>query len=147
MMEICLNCNMCCTRENDEELYELIRKYCQINHLDFKKMWNIYSKDPKTKRWLRQVIPSGSLNFRIYCNYLEDDHIYKDYESACAFVHGQDITSKMMPFTFYVSICYRFNMMMLYIFRTTQLFPLNESIEIQITDLKNELFLLLEKYH
>ena len=62
-------------------------------------------------------------------------------------VHGQDLTSKIMPFTFYVSICYRFNMMMLYIFRTIRLFPLNESLEIQLTDLEDKLIPLLGKYY
>ena len=96
---------------------------------------------------LKQII-SGNVNeFKNICAYLGDDHIYEDYQSACSFVHGQDITSKMMPFTFYVSICYRFNMMMLYIFRTIRLFPTNKSLEGQLTSLEDELIELLEKYY
>lgn len=140
-------CNMCYTQKDSDTLRKMIQEYCRINLLDFNEMWNIYAKDPNTKRWLKQVISDGSLNFQSYCNYLGDAHINEDYKSACAFVHGQDIASKIMPFTFYVSICYRFNMMMLYIFRTIRLFPLNEALETKITDLEDELILLLEKYY
>ena len=91
-------------------------------------------------------MPKGKTpTFELYCNYLGDTHIYEDYESACVFVHGQDLTAKSMPFTFYISICYRFNMMMLYIFRTIRLFPLSESLEDKITKLEDELITLLEK--
>ena len=53
----------------------------------------------------------------------------------------------MMPFTFYVSICYRFNMMMVYIFRTIRLFPLNEELVNQVANLEDDLICLLEKYN
>ena len=139
-------CNLCCLGKDNNELREIVRKYCQINHLDFNEMWNTYSKDPRNKRWLRQVIPNGQLDFEVYCKHLDDTQIYEDYQSACSFVHGQDLAAKTIPFTFYASICYRFDMMMLYIFRTIRLFPLNESLELQITDLEDELISLSEKY-
>ena len=139
-------CNVCCTQKIDNTLQDMIQKYCGANNLDFKTMWNTYSKDPRNKRWLRQVIPNGTLDFRAYCNYLEDPHIYEDYESACSFVHGQDLASKIRPFIFYHSICYRFDMMMLYIFRTIRLFPLTESLDMQLTDLEDELITVSEKY-
>lgn len=72
--------------------------------------------------------------------------INEDYKSACAFVHGQDMASKMMLFTFYDSICYHFERMMRYIFRTIRLFPLNESLEDKLADLEDGLGVLLEKY-
>ena len=139
-------CNMCCSRKIDDELRENIRKYCDVNQLDFTELWNTYSQDPRNKRWLRQIIPSGQLDFRAYCNYLGDAQIYEDYESACAFVHGQDITSKILPFTFCHSICYRFDMMMFYIFRTIRLFPLNGLLEVKLTVLEDDLVSLSEKY-
>ena len=37
--------------------------------------------------------------------------------------------------------------MMLYIFRTIRLFPINESLEEQLTSLEDELIELLEKYY
>ena len=81
-------CNVCYTQKDSDTLHEIIQEFCRINLLDFDEMWRIYAKDPNTKRWLRQAIPSGPLNFKVYCNYLGDEHIYEDYESACAFVHG-----------------------------------------------------------
>ena len=139
-------CNLCCSRNVDKDLYEIVQTYCQANHLNFKKMWSTYSQDPRNKRWLRQVIPIGHLDFEAYCNYLKDPHIYKDYQSTCSFVHGQDLTPKTYPFTFYASIVHRFDMMMLYIFRTIRLFPLSNSLEMQITNLEDELILLYERY-
>ena len=139
-------CNVCCSREISDELEKTIERYCQINHLDFTKIWKTYSQDPRNKRWLRQIIPSGQLDFKAYCNYLGDAQIYEDYESACAFVHGQDITSKILPFTFYHSICYRFDMMMLYIFRTVRLFPLSNPLKTKLSDLEDDLIPLSKKY-
>lgn len=132
---------------DSDKLRNLIQEYCRVNLLDFNKIWNIYSINPNTKRWLKPLMPQGKpLNFETYCNYLGDVSIYKDYESACAFVHGQDIASKILPFTFYDSICYRFVMMMSYIFRTIRLFPLNEDMETQITNLEDGLMMLSQKY-
>lgn len=139
-------CNVCCSQKINNELQERIHEYCRVNNLDFKTMWNNYSQNPRNKRWLRQVIPNGPLDFEVYCNYLGDPHIYEDYQSACAFVHGQDLVSKIQPFTFYHSICYRFDMMMLYIFRTIRLFPLSESLDTLITDLEDELLVVSEKF-
>ena len=140
-------CNMCYTGKDSDALRETIQAYCRLNLLDFNEMWKNYAEEVNTKKWLRQVIPRGSLAFGACCNYLGDEHINEDYKSACAFVHGQDIASKMMPFTFYTSICYRFEMMMQYIFRTIRLFPLNGSLENKITDLEDGLIILLEKYY
>ena len=118
-----------------------------LNSLDVKEMWKTYSANPTTKRWLKPLMPPGKpLNFETYCDYLKDPQVYKDYESACSFVHGQDLSSKILPFTFYHSICYRFDMMMLYIFRTIRLFPLNESLEAKLADLEDDLIFLSEKY-
>ena len=115
-------------------------------------MWKTYGIQangdrPNKNRWLKQIIPGNVNEFKNICSYLGDQHIYEDYQSACSFVHGQDITSKILPFTFYVSICYRFNMMMNYIFRTIHLFPLNEALENQLMSLEDELIELLEKYY
>ena len=133
-------------RDDHERLEKIFKEYCVSNNLDFEQRWNDYHVNPNANRWLKNIV-SGKLSFKTICAHLKDDHIYKDFESACAFVHGQDIASKMMPFTFYVSICYRFNMMMLYIFRTIRLFPLSEELENQIADLEDGLIILLEKYY
>ena len=126
--------------------YDTIKRINVSNNLDFEQKWNYYHIKPSANKWLKDVI-SSKPTFKTICEYLNDDHIYQDFESACAFVHGQDIASKTMPFIFYVSICYRFNMMMFYIFRTIRLFPLSEELETRIADLEDKLIVLLEKYY
>ena len=146
-------CSMCHKKEIDvTRCKELIKEYCKTNQLCFSEMWKTYGIQangdrPNKNRWLKQIIPGNVNEFKNICSYLGDQHIYEDYQSACSFVHGQDITSKILPFTFYVSICYRFNMMMNYIFRTIHLFPLNEALENQLMSLEDELIELLEKYY
>lgn len=140
-------CNLCYSQKDSDTLCNKVQEYCQLSSLDFKEMWKTYSTNPSTKRWLKPLMPQDkSLNFETYCNYLKEPQIYKDYESACSFVHGQDLTSKTQPFTFYHSICHRFDMMMLYIFRTLRLFPLTELLDAQLTNLENELITVSKKY-
>lgn len=140
-------CSLCVSLKDDlERLEKIFKEYCASNNLDFEQKWNDYHIKPSANKWLKDIV-SGKPTFKTICDHLNDDHVYQDFESACAFVHGQDIASKTMPFTFYVSICYRFNMMMLYIFRTIRLFPLSESLEIQTTELEDGLIFLLEKYY
>ena len=140
-------CSLCISLKDDSErLEKIFEEYCASNNLDFEQKWNYYHIKPSANKWLKDVI-SSKPTFKTICEYLNDDHIYQDFESACAFVHGQDIASKTMPFIFYVSICYRFNMMMLYIFRTIRLFPLSEELETRIADLEDKLIVLLEKYY
>lgn len=141
-------CSLCHSLgKNSEHAKKLVDQYCSTNNLDFNKKWNTYKDGQSPNKWLRQIIPTGKLNFETICNYLGDNHIYKDFQNVCAFVHGQDITSKLLPFTFYSSIYYRFQMMMFYIFRTIQLFPLNQYLEEQIDILTDDLFGLIEKYY
>ena len=57
----------------------------------------------------------------------------------CAFVHGQDVTTKLEPFLSYSSIYDKFYIMMSYIFKTIRLYPLKESKEQEIEILENSL--------
>lgn len=139
-------CSLCVSfKDNQERLKKIFKAYCVLNHLDFEQKWDFYHIKPNENKWLKHII--NNPKFASLCEYLEDGQIHQDYKSACSFVHGQDITSKTMPFTFYESICYRFNMMMLYIFRTIRLFPLSEELENQMTYLEDELIVILEKYY
>ena len=141
-------CSLCVSNNyGQEQLEKIFKEYCVLNNFNFEEKWNFYNINPNANRWLKHVIKDKRISFKAVCDCLDDEQIYQDFESACSFVHGQDITSKMMPFTFYVSICYRFNMMMLYIFRTLRLFPLNGELEVKINDLEDELVFLLEKYY
>ena len=139
-------CSFCVSLKDNQELLEKIfEKYCVLNNLDFEHKWSFYHVKPKENKWLKHII--NNTKFESLCNYLNDEQIYQDYKSACSFVHGQDIASKMIPFTFYESISNRFDMMMLYIFRTFRLFPLSEVLEDRIADLEDELIVLLQKYY
>ena len=139
-------CSLCNSMKNDPtKLEEYFKVYCNLNSLNFEEKWDLYNKKPNANKWLKQL--GLEPTFKGACNFLNDEHIYQDFESACSFVHGQDISSKTAPFRFYVSICYRFNMMMLYIFRTIRLFSLNNSLEDQLISLEDELIELLEKYY
>ena len=139
-------CNLCYTQKDSNTLYDQVKAYCKANVLSFEDMWADYAIKPSTQLWLKQVIHKEFPNFKKCCKVINDERIYDDYESACSFVHGQDLTSKILPFTFYHSICYRFDMMMMYIFRTIRLFPLTESLYMQLIDLENELITVSKKY-
>ena len=58
---------------------------------------------------------------------------------ACAFVHGQDIRSKMHPFKFYDSTYHLLTVMMYCIFRAIRLFPVSEKLEAEMQDLERGL--------
>lgn len=140
-------CSLCYSSKNDENSAKMqVEEYCQHNNLNFNEKWTTY-KETSRDKWLRSIIPAGKLNFQVVCNYLDDPHIYKDFESACAFVHGQDIASKSIPFSFYNSVSYRFNMMMLYIYKTIRLFPLTPELEKQLNNLLDDLPDLIKKYN
>lgn len=72
--------------------------------------------------------------------------VYTDFQRTSSFVHGQDILSKLMPFTFYVSIYNKLYLMMWYIFKTIGLYDLGEAMEEKIYELKMELLELGQKY-
>lgn len=140
-------CSICYSSKNDKDFAKTqVKEYCQHNNLDFNEKWTTY-KETSRDKWLRSILPTGKLNFQVVCNYLDDSHIYKDFESACAFVHGQDMASKSIPFAFYNSVSHRFHMMMDYIYKTIRLFPLNSDLEKQLISLSDDLPDLIKKYN
>ena len=80
------------------------------------------------------------------CEYIEESEIYKDYENASSFVRGQDITTKLGPFTFYISIYSKLYTMTEYIFKSIRLFEVEESLEERMQELEEELLVLGETY-
>lgn len=81
-------CSLCVSRkDNQESLEKMFREYCVSNNLNFLEKWNNYNVNPNANRWLKHII-KGKLSFKVICEYLNDEHIYKDFESACSFVHG-----------------------------------------------------------
>lgn len=140
-------CSLCRDFSGDEDkLREIIEAYCKLHNFDFDEKWNTYHDNKNVNKWLRPLIQNGKITFRTACDYVGDTQIYKDYEDACSFVHGQDVKAKMFPFTFYSSIFNRFHMMMFYILKAFRLFPLSDDLKCQIEALEDELLELVEKY-
>ena len=97
-------------------------------------------KKGNENEWLVSVIPGkGRIYFSHVCEYLQETELYQTYQWACAFVHGQDIRSKMHPFTFYDSTYHLLTVMMSYIFRAIRLYPVSEELEAEMQKLERDL--------
>lgn len=86
------------------------------------------------------------VGFKSLCEYINEKEIYTDYESASSFIHAQDITTKLSPFTFYPSIYSKLYLMMSYIFKTIKLFEIEDSLNERMINLEEEFLVLSEKY-
>lgn len=95
---------------------------------------------------LSEIIGKDHVTFRDACKYLGEPEIYDDFQTASAFVHGQDIVSKCIPFTFYTSIYHKLYIMMHYIFRTVRLYLSAEAFEDELEMLEKELMELSRNY-
>ena len=97
-------------------------------------------KKGNENEWLVSVIPGkGRIYFSHVCEYLQETELYQTYQWACAFVHGQDIRSKIHPFTFYDSTYHLLTVMMSYIFRAIRLYPVSEELEAEMQKLERDL--------
>lgn len=97
-------------------------------------------KKGNENEWLASVIPvKGRISFFQVCEYLQEKELYQTYQWACAFVHGQDIRSKMHPFTFYDSTYHLLTVMMSYIFRAIRLYPVSQELEAEMQKLERDL--------
>ena len=97
-------------------------------------------KKGNENEWLVSVIPGkGRIYFSHVCEYLQETELYQTYQWACAFVHGQDIRSKMHPFTFYDSTYHLLTVMMSYIFRAIRLYPVSQELEAEMQKLERDL--------
>ena len=125
-------CNLCGTYKNDEnKAEELIRQYCDIRHISFDEKWEKYHNNTFVNAWMMPIFPEKKRpSFRDICNFLQDSYLYDDFQSCCNMIHGQDIRGIMDPFLFYESICFRFHIMMRYIFATVKLTELNNELNV-----------------
>ena len=97
-------------------------------------------KKGNENEWLVSVIPGkGRIYFSHVCEYMQETELYQTYQWACAFVHGQDIRSKIHPFTFYDSTYHLLTVMMSYIFRAIRLYPVSEELEAEMQKLERDL--------
>jgi len=140
-------CSVCRTADGGDRREELVRSYCELRKLNFNEKWEFFSKNKRVDAWLAPVLPKGRSGISAACEYLDvDNAVYEDYQRACAFVHGQDLTSKVLPFAFYSSVFSKLYMMIFYIFKTVRLFGLNAALEARVRDMEKDLLRLAEKY-
>ena len=129
----------------ENKILGLIKTCCTTFGRDFAQVYQKFYKKGEN-RWLSAVIDKKRITFHDACEYLERPEIYDDFQDLCSFVHGQDVYSKMMPFTFYSSICGKLYVMCYYIFESIRLFDLEDSLEAEIQELEEELWKLGEKF-
>lgn len=127
--------------KNNEKGMNSVRELCEKWNKDPEEIIKCFEKGHENA-WLHSLFPSNRISFFKICEYLNENELYKDYQWACTFVHGQDVRTKMNPFLFYSSIYYQLNIIMTYIFKAIQLFPVSEDIEDEIENLECELALL-----
>ncbi len=120
---------------------ELVQELCGKWGREPEEMIRRFTKGSKNK-WLSTVIPDGRISFWRICKYLQEEELYQDYQWACAFVHGQDIYSKEIPFTFYDAIYHQLTIIMSYIFKVIRLYPVTEKLEEDIKELEDDLIAL-----
>lgn len=108
---------------------------------NYDEIYNKFSKR-NTNIWLESVLSKKNVSFKDICCYIDEFYIYEDFQKICSFVHAQDISTKIMPFTFYSSIYEKLLLMSTYIFKTIRLFRVTEEMEYKIDKLEEELLLL-----
>ena len=133
--------------EGDKALIDALRNYCARRGIDFQEKWILYTEErTRDNGWLREVTGLNGVGFSALCDYIEEKEINGDYQNACAFVHGQDITTKLGPFTFYSSIYSRLFLMITYIFKSIRLFCVEEDLENEMEELEVWLLELGQQY-
>ena len=131
----------------NETLMPLIKGYCQRHNIDFEEKRKYYTETAKKDSgWLRELMKPNGVGFKSLCDYIDEAEIYEDYENASSFIHAQDITTKLSPFTFYSSIYSKLFLMMHYIFKTIRLFEVDEELELEMQGLEGKLRELGERY-
>lgn len=128
-----------------KQISDIIENYCRKAGAEGEDYFLRFGKGNQNS-WLTNVIQKKQVTFRDACEYLREPEIYQDFQSASAFVHGQDIISKIVPFTFYHSIYQKLYLMMLYSFKTMRLYAESERLEGEMIELEKELNGLAENY-
>ena len=132
--------------ELPEETLEYLKTYCKERDINFKDKWNYYAEAKKENAWLRELMGKKGIGFEALCKEINEDEIYTDYGNASSYIHGQDITTKVFPFTFYSSIYIKLYLMMQYIFKAIRLFTIDEEMDEKMVELEEKLYELGDKY-
>lgn len=131
-------------KERDKMLPQ-VRRICEAAGSDYEETVRRFVNGYQDA-WLKKIFPTGKITFKRICDHLCEPEMSEDYREACAFVHGQSIVTKMIPFLTYASIYKRLYLMMKYIFKAIRLYPVSGELEEEMQELEAELLELGEAY-
>lgn len=129
-----------------EKALALVKDCCESMRVPYKEMKED-RRQGGDNAWLKPLFAKRRISFRDICDYLDDQDMADDYCRACSFIHGQDITTKMSPFTYYSTIYGKLYLMMDYILKVVRLlFPAEEAIQERVERLREGLYSLGTEY-
>lgn len=102
-----------------ENITDAIKSICQLYERDYDEDILKYKRE---NDWLCDYLDLKRVSFKDICDYSKIANLYADYQKTCSFIHGQDITSKIGPFTFYNSIYFKVYIMSEYMFKMIKIF-------------------------
>lgn len=126
---------------------DLLHELCETAHLSYE---TIAEKRRKygDNAWLCGLMGNKRISFRSISEFLGDPLLYEDFQQACSYIHGQDITTKSSPFTYYEVISGKLYLMTVYIFKVLALlFPDEKEIHERIEFLYADLLELCRQYN
>ena len=141
-------CSLYNDLKKDQNLAKkLVRTYCNTLQLPFDEFWNKYHNNNQANAWASSLCPKTKRpSFRDLCGLLQDPLLYDDFQHCCNLVHGQDVFGKTGPFVFYESILFRFQIMVIYIFKNIRSLGINADLNHQMQNLEDELQQLIDSY-
>lgn len=128
-----------------KETEKMLKNFCESSKRDYETIKEKFEAGNENK-WLELKINKKKITFKDVCEYTKIPNLYDDFKETSSFIHAQDITSKMMPFTFYEPIICKFYKTMFYVFRTIELFPNNNLIIKELEKLEMDLNKLVISY-
>jgi len=133
------------SNEYKEKTKMILKEWCESLKKEYEISEAKFGSGNENK-WLKSKINRKRITFKDVCEYTKIPNLYDDFKSMSSFVHAQDVTSKMMPFTFYESIISKFYKMMFYIFRVIEFFQNNKLIIEELKKLEKDLDYLVSLY-
>lgn len=129
-----------------DEAQELVMKCCEPMGVSYKEI-----KEDRRRggdnAWLKPLLGKQRISFRDICDYLGDRNMHDDYSRACSFIHGQDLSTKISPFTYYSTIYSKLYLMMDYILKVVGLLvPEGEGVRDCSSRLREGLYALGMEY-
>lgn len=129
--------------EEKQKMQSSVEKMCRVMGKDYDDCVKRLGK-AGANGWLKEIVGKKQVTFEEACKYLGEPEIYFDFKAASAFVHGQDIVSKCVPFAFYNSIWHKLYIMTSYIFKVICLYPEAGKMKNEIEQLERKVIKLQE---